>query len=136
MGGGAVFLDLKKAFDTVDHTLLCNKLAKYGVVRVSNAWFKDYLSDRRQVTKYRSKNSRPGVVTHGVPQGSILGPLLVIIYISDLPSSVFSSKITMYADDTILYCVGDNIEEIHDSLQNDLVNVELWLQANLLLLKC
>ena len=128
-----VFLDLKKAFDTVVHTLLCNKLVKYGVVGVSNAWFKDYSLERRQVTRYRSKNSRPGVITHGVPQGSILGPLLFIIYINDLPNSGFlCSKIAMYADDTMLYCVGENIDVVHDNLQSDLNSVEKWLQTNLL----
>ena len=130
--GGAIFLDLKKAFDTVDHALLCHKLAKYGVVGVSNAWFKNYLNDRRQVTRYRSKNSRPGVVTHGVPQGSILGPLLFIIYINDLPNSIFNCKVAMYADDTILYCLGESVDNVQDSLQSDLYSVERWLQANLL----
>ena len=73
---GMVFLDLKKAFDTVDHCILCHKLASYGVVGSANAWFCNYLSSRYQVTKYKSCVSELGHITHGVPQGSILGPLL------------------------------------------------------------
>ena len=75
---GAVFLDLKKAFDTINHNILCQKLEKYGVVGVSNVWFNNYLANREQVTRFKKAVSSTGKIQRGVHQGSILGPLLFI----------------------------------------------------------
>ena len=127
---GSVFLDLKKAFDTVDHTLLCHKLIKYGVVGRSNAWFRNYLENRQQVTRYKKCISSLRDINCGIPQGSILGPLLFILYINDLPSSTFSSDIGLYADDTVLYTSGSDVEEVSVKLQDDMNRVYLWMCAN------
>ena len=128
------YLDLKKAFDTVDHTLLCSKLAEYGVDGSANKIIQNYLSDRHQVTKFKGKNSRPGEVTCGVPQGSILGPLLFIIYLNDMPSIVRNCRIALYADDTAIYYTGNSIESVQMNLQEDIDCINFWLQANKLTL--
>ena len=82
---GMVLVDYRKAFDMIDHTLLLEKLEVYGLSRDSLQWFTSYLKDRRQHVKLGDKQSSVAIVRHGIPQGSILGPLLFIVFINDLP---------------------------------------------------
>ena len=96
------FIDLAKAFDTVDHSILVGWLRSIGVSG-SLAWFANYLSQRVQCTKSENLLSQPLPVTKGVPQGSILGPTLFSIYINNIAQAVGSSLIHLYADDTVLY---------------------------------
>ena len=99
-----VFLDLAKAFDSVDHTILLGKLTYHGVVDGAHAWFKSYLSYRRQCVKYDGSLSSWGSIGVGVLQGSILGPLLFSLFVNDLPNVVDHTCVNMYADDTELHC--------------------------------
>ena len=97
-----LFLDLKKAFDTVDHNLLLRKIANIGLRGPMLVIMKSYLSDRKQILRYGAVRTSPRTVTFGVPQCSVLGPLLFIIYVNDIRKQCNCSKITLYADDTAL----------------------------------
>ena len=127
---GVLFLDLKKAFDTVDHEILLNKLNFYGVDSISLKWFQSYLTDRKQRTYVNGSLSDYGSTVCGVPQGSILGPLLFLIYINDLPPSGLSSTPRLYADDTCLTLSSHDPTDLQIKLNSDLNKVQSWLQAN------
>ena len=95
-----MFFDLKKAFDTVDHKMLLEKLSKYGVQGKVISWFRSYLTERKQFCKINDECSKPLGVTCGIPQGSCLGPVLFIIYLNDFEECLRFSSASMYADDT------------------------------------
>ena len=100
-----VFIDLEKAFDTVNHDILLSKLNYYGIRGVANSWFTSYLFKRHQSVRINGEMSTKREITCGVPQGSILGPLLFLIYINDMHHAVCKSTIYHFADDTnLLYC--------------------------------
>ena len=99
-----VFIDLQKAFDTVDHEILLHKLKLYGIRGVANRWFRSYLTNRIQFVTYSGSNSKTKIISAGVPQGSVLGPLLFLIYINDLCNAIQFSQTSLFADDTsIIY---------------------------------
>ena len=124
-----IYIDLSKAFDTLDHSILLDKLSYYGICGVENLMLRTYLSNRHQYVEYNDSKSETKSISIGVPQGSILGPLLFLIYINDLPrvSRVFS--MLMYADDTTLYC---NINNANSDiiLNNELCKISDWLSSN------
>ena len=123
-------IDLKKAFDTVDHDLLCKMLEHYGVQERELSWFQSYLSNRKQFCRVGGVDSEIGEVEVGVPQGSCLGPLLLLIYINDLPSAVQGSTVSMYADDTSLCLKSRNISQLNEAINGDLEHLDLWLKGN------
>ena len=95
-----VFIDLQKAFDTVDHGILLSKLNHYGVRGASYQWFKSYLTGRKQYTTISYLKSDLRSINYGVPQGSVLGPILFLLYINDLNQAIVHSKVHHFADDT------------------------------------
>ena len=125
-----VFLDFQKAFDTVNHNILLKKLHHYGIRGITNDWFKRYLNNRTQQTKVNDSISEKVEITYGVPQGSILGPLLFLVYINDLHDAVTHSLIHHFADDTnILYC-NKSLKKINKYINHDLSQIVQWLRAN------
>ena len=104
-----VFNDLKKAFNTVDHNTLCQKLEYYGIQGWDLAWFKSYLSNRKQFTRVNGVDSSIHEMKIGIPQGSCLGPHLFLICINYLPRTVQNSRMSMFTDDTCLYHQSSNI---------------------------
>ena len=131
---GVVFLDLKKAFDTVDHKILVGTLDKYGSRNTLLKWFRSYLSDRSQICKLGESLSTSLNITPGVPQGSNLGPLLFQLYINDFPSCLSNSQPAIFADGTNLTVSGETTAEIDENISMDLNKVYLWLLANKLTL--
>ena len=127
------FLDLKKAFDTVNHEILLKKLEIYGVKGVANAWFRNYLKNRMQQVQIPSgEQSEPREVNIGVPQGSVLGPLLFLLYMNDLAFCVPEFYTILFADDTSLSLAGENYYELLIQFNFLLSKVANWLQINLL----
>jgi hypothetical protein len=127
-----VFIDLKKAFDTVSHNLLLQKLECIGINGVALKMFKSYLTNRAQIVQIDNTQSTARFITHGVPQGSILGPLLFLIYINDIPKLGLHGHVTLYADDTCLFYIGNSLNETTTQAQQDLDKLFEWFQFNLL----
>ena len=129
-----IFLDLSKAFDTLDHSILMSKLPYYGIRGIALQWFSNYLSDRKQCVSYKNTLSALKSISIGVPQGSILGPLLFLIYINDMHLSSTLSKTIHYADDTCLLYSSPDLATLFKIANSDLNNIANWLKANVLLL--
>ena len=125
----AIFLDLSKAFDTLSHEILLQKLDHYGIRGVCNQWFRSYLSGRIQYVDFCGSKSEYTSIKSGVPQGSILGPLLFLVYINDLHCST-STNLLSFADDTTLYQSSNNLVSLYFHINNELKNVSNWLSAN------
>ena len=128
-----LFLDIKKAFDSVSHKKLIRKLEHYGIRGVANDLIKSYLEKRKQFVSIANFNSSDLVIEYGVPQGSILGPLLFLIYINDLPSCLQSLP-RFFADDTALLITGKTLKDIQFQANLELSNVLQWMNANSLIL--
>ena len=124
-----IYLDIKKAFDSIPHDKLLHKLYSCGIQGNLWKWFKSYLSGRTQHIRIKQSLSAPLPVLSGVPQGSILGPLLFIIYMNDLPSCVTVSKTLLFVNDTKIYNTVHNSEDI-SAFQNDLDSASLWSKRN------
>ena len=124
-----ILLDLSKAFDTVDHQIVLNKLQKYGIRGNFLQLLNDYLANCKQVVYINNTYSRQQDVSCGVPQGSVLGPLLFTVYINDLPKiSKFETR--LFADDTALILSDKNMKSFNVKVNSELIKVEQWLNPN------
>ena len=129
---GAVYLDLAKAFDCVDHSILLQKLPHYSIISNAFSWLTSFLSGRTQQVTFQGSLSSSGCVK---VEGSILGPLIFSIYVNDLPNVISSSDVDMFADDTEIHFSHSDLLTVEQTLQADIQNVSFWLVAkNLILL--
>ena len=130
----SIFVDLKKAFDLVDHKILLNKLEKYGIRGLPLTWFRNYLTDRYQCVKIGSSKSEFLPITLGVPQGSVIAPLAFILFINDLPNFSNLCRSILFADDTTLTANDSDIIRLNLSINAELLNFKNWTISNKLLL--
>ena len=120
----AVYMDFRKAFDSSPHRRLMLKLQAHGITGQIHHWIEDFLKDRTQQVNVNGETSKEAAVTSGIPQGGVLGPLLFVMYINDLPQHV-SNQVRIFADDTKLFTQSDH-DETRQSLQNDLDSLHQW----------
>ena len=125
-----VFLDLSKAFDTLDHNILVSKLECYGIRGLCLDWIKSYLTNRKQFVQFNDSVSTEQIITCGVPQGSILGPLFFILYINDFPKIFELANSMLFADDTSIFLSHKNPDQLVDLLNKELKLVDLWMKTN------
>ena len=121
---------MQKAFDAVDHNILLEKIQHYGIRGIAHQWFKSCLESRKQFAFINGVESELGSVNYGVPQGSVLGPLLFLVYINDLCYAIKASCPLHFADDTCLLNIQNFIKQIKSTLNRDLKQPALWLSAN------
>ena len=126
-----VFLDVRKAFDSINHEILLDKMHNFfGITGTQLKWFESYLNNRVQQCLINGQLSSPKTITCGVLQGSIMGPLLFLLYINDMPDSLSYSVSSLYADDTEIYASSNNCDDLVDKVNFDLQNIHKWLIEN------
>ena len=127
-----IFIDLSKAFDTIDHTKLLSKLESYGIRGNAYSLISNYLSNRQQYTKFLNERSDSMPINYGVPQGSVLGPLLFLIYMNDIINSATGGKFILYADDTNIFIAAKSKCEVFDKANKVLECINNYMHCNLL----
>lgn len=127
---GVCSLDIKKCFDTINHNILLMKMSYYGFQKDEVEWFSSYLTNRCQKVSCHNSLSDKEILHIGIPQGSILGPLLFLLYINDISQHVHIGSCNLYADDTLVYCTGRTIDELQGNLQECIADVNNWYDRN------
>ena len=125
-----IFVDLSKAFDTINHDILLHKLSYYGIRGIALDWFKSYLTNHMQYVSLNDISSPHKAVTCSVPQGSVLGPLLFILYINDIVNCSSVLHFILFADDTNLFYSDPDIVKLQDTVNNELIKLATWFRAN------
>ena len=125
-----IFIDFRKAFDVIPHKTLLKKLYSYGIRGNLYDWFESYLSERSQYVEFQNTQSDTKPITHGVPQGSILGPILFMIDINDFSKASEKLFSILYADDTSVFIEGYEYDKLIEIMNNEMKQVDIWLQAN------
>ena len=128
--GCGIFVDLQKVFDTVEHDISLAKLEHYGIRGPANKWFRSYLSNRKQYVSINDHESSLASVLYGVPQDSVLGPLLFLIYINDLNQAIRFCKVHHFADDTNLLHFNKSVVKLNKLVNQDMKILTVWLSAN------
>ena len=123
-------MDFTKAFDTVSHNILLQKLNDLGIRGDVWLWLKNYLTERRQFVRINGSDSDTHIIAHGVPQGSVLGPTLFSLFTNDLPKSLRSAETYLYAQDTTIYCIAETMDLLTNSLNNVLAELQEWCDRN------
>ena len=127
---GVVFIDLTKAFNATDHKIILRKMSLLGVNQAFIRWFQSYLGGRTQRCNVNAKQSTARDLRRGLPQSSILGPLLFLIYINDLPNCLRVAAPRMFADDTNITLPAKTLTDLKQALSPELSNLSCWLKAN------
>ena len=126
----SIFLDLSKAFDTVNHQILLQKLYRYGIRGVPLLWFKSYLENRSQYVEVENVKSNPLTIQCGVPQGSTLGPLLFLIYVNDIPNCLEKPNIRTFADDITLFYSSNSLQDLEKTINEEFKHLLNYCSAN------
>jgi retron-type reverse transcriptase len=125
-----IFLDLSKAFDTINHKILIKKLEYYGIRGISKDWFENYLKNRKQIVKFNQIKSKDMTITSGVPQGSVLGPLLFLLYINDIQNCSNIISNILFADDTTIFYSHACLKTLNQTIQEEINKIAVWLNIN------
>ena len=128
--GLGIYLDFQKAFDTVDHEILLHKLDHYGIRGNILNWFKSYLKDRKQFTFVNGVKSQTANVNYGVSQGSVLGPLLFLLYVNDIQNAFTNVTPKLFADDINLFIFHKDLKTLYSLANEELESLNGWLLAN------
>ena len=126
--------DITKCFDTINHSILLRKMEYYGLQSENIKWFKSYLNEREQMVSCHNTVSGKSTISIGVPQGSVLGPLLFLIYVNDINRHVHLGACNLYADDTLVYCNGSTMSELKHNIQQCVSDIHEWYDKNKLVI--